>query len=54
MEEYTALQPPAFVEKNPRGFALEFGNDDPVKEMISPTSINAIYHQLPKPLIMID
>jgi uncharacterized protein (DUF4213/DUF364 family) len=42
MEEYTALQPQAFVEKNPRGFALEFGNDDPVKEMISLASINAI------------
>ena len=42
MEEYTALQPPAFVEKNPRGFALEFGSDDPIKEMISLASINAI------------
>ena len=42
MEEYTALQPQAFVEKNPRGFALEFGNDDPIKEMISLASINAI------------
>lgn len=35
MEEYTALQPQAFVEKHPREFALEFGNDDPIKEMIS-------------------
>ncbi|MBW1748799.1 MAG: hypothetical protein JRJ34_10505 [Deltaproteobacteria bacterium] len=34
MEEYTALQPLDFVEKNPRVFALEFGNDDPIKEMI--------------------
>jgi uncharacterized protein (DUF4213/DUF364 family) len=42
MEEYTALQPPDFVEKNPRGFALEFGNDDPIKEMISLAAINAI------------
>jgi uncharacterized protein (DUF4213/DUF364 family) len=42
MEEYTALQPPDFVEKNPRGFALEFGNDDPIKEMISLATINAI------------
>jgi uncharacterized protein (DUF4213/DUF364 family) len=42
MEEYTDLQPPAFVKKNPRGFALEFGNDDPIKEMISLASINAI------------
>ena len=42
MEEYTALQPPDFVSKNPRGFALEFGSDDPIKEMISLASINAI------------
>jgi uncharacterized protein (DUF4213/DUF364 family) len=42
MEEYTALQPSAFVGKNPRGFALEFGKDDPIKEMISLASINAI------------
>ncbi len=42
MEEYTALQPSDFVEKNPRGFALEFGNDNPVKEMISLAAINAI------------
>jgi uncharacterized protein (DUF4213/DUF364 family) len=42
MEEYTALQPPAFVTKSPRGFALEFGSDDPIKEMISLASINAI------------
>ena len=40
--EYTALQPPAFVAKNPREFALEFGHDDPIKEMISLASINAI------------
>ncbi|MBW1970105.1 MAG: hypothetical protein JRG87_11600, partial [Deltaproteobacteria bacterium] len=42
MEEYTALQPLDFVEKNPRVFALEFGNDDPIKEMISLAAINAI------------
>jgi uncharacterized protein (DUF4213/DUF364 family) len=42
MEEYTALQPSDFVEKNPRGFALEFGNDNPVKEIISLAAINAI------------
>ena len=41
-EEYTVLQPPAFVAKNPREFALEFGHDDPIKEMISLASINAI------------
>lgn len=42
MEEYTALQPAAFAEKNPQEFALEFGSDDPIKEMISLASINAI------------
>ena len=42
MEEYKALQPAAFTQKNPQEFALEFGNDNPVKEMISLASINAI------------
>ena len=42
MEEYNALHPSDFVEKNPRGFALQFGNDDPLKEMISLAAINAI------------
>jgi uncharacterized protein (DUF4213/DUF364 family) len=42
MDSYTALQPPDFVEKNPRVFALEFGSDDPIKEMISLAAINAI------------
>ncbi|HJO61319.1 MAG TPA: DUF364 domain-containing protein [Desulfobacterales bacterium] len=42
MEEYTALQPSDFAEKNPREFALAFGDDNPVKEMISLAAINAI------------
>ena len=42
MEDYTNLQPLTFVKKNPLGFANEFGNDDPIKEMISLASINAI------------
>jgi uncharacterized protein (DUF4213/DUF364 family) len=41
-EAYTVLQPSNFVGKGPREFALEFGNDDPVKEMISLAAINAI------------
>jgi len=41
-EEYTALQPRDFVGQNPRGYALEFGSDDPVKEMLSLAAINAI------------
>jgi len=42
MEEYTALQSPDFVGKNPRRFALEFGHDDPLKEMIGLSAINAV------------
>jgi uncharacterized protein (DUF4213/DUF364 family) len=42
MEEYAVLQPAAFIEKNPQGFALEFSIDDPIKEMIGLASINAI------------
>jgi uncharacterized protein (DUF4213/DUF364 family) len=42
MEEYTALLPSEFIEKNPQGFAFEFGSDDPIKEMISLAAINAI------------
>ena len=42
MAEYTALQPLDFVGKNPRRFALEFGQDDPVKAMVSLAAINAI------------
>jgi uncharacterized protein (DUF4213/DUF364 family) len=42
MEEYNALQPFDFDGKNPRRFALEFGNEDPLKEMISLAAINAI------------
>jgi len=45
-EDYTALQPSDFVGQNPRGYALEFGNDDPVKEMISLAAINAICQQV--------
>jgi hypothetical protein len=41
-KEYNALQPSAFVGEDPRGFALEFGNENPVKEMISLAAINAI------------
>ena len=42
MEEYTALQLPDFVGKDPRRFALEFGHDDPLKEMIGLAAINAV------------
>jgi uncharacterized protein (DUF4213/DUF364 family) len=42
MEEYNGLQSSDFVNQNPRRFALEFGDDDPLKEMISLAAINAI------------
>ncbi len=42
MGEYNRLQSSDFVNKNPRRFALEFGDDDPLKEMISLATINAI------------
>jgi len=41
-EEYAVLQPHDFVGKDPRGLALEFGSDNPVKEIISLAAINAI------------
>ena len=41
-DEYTALQLSDFVGKDPRGFALEFGSDDPVREMIALGAMNAI------------
>ena len=42
MAEYTALQSSDFLGKNPRRCALEFGHDDPLKEMIGLAAINAI------------
>jgi len=41
-EAYNALQPRELTGRYPQEFALEFGSDDPVKEMISMASINAI------------
>lgn len=41
-EAYNALQPSELTGRYPQEFALEFGSDDPVKEMISMASINAI------------
>lgn len=42
MAAYTALQPLDFIGKHPQEFALAFGSDDPVKEMISLAAINAM------------
>jgi hypothetical protein len=41
-EAYVDLKPADFIAKNPGRFALEFGTNDPIKEMISLASINAI------------
>ena len=41
-EKYMALLPSDFVGKDPLEFALEFGNEDPIKDMISLAAINAI------------
>lgn len=41
-EDFIALRPSEFIGQNPLGFAVEFGGDDPVKEMISLAAINAI------------
>ena len=42
MEAYTALEPTDFKGRDPQGFALEFGFQDPVKEMIGLAAVNAI------------
>jgi uncharacterized protein (DUF4213/DUF364 family) len=42
MEAYTALQPADFIARDPHEVALEFGHDDPLKEMIGLAAINAI------------
>ncbi len=42
MNLYNALSPGDFIGKNPKEMAFEFGNEDPVKEMISLAAINAI------------
>jgi hypothetical protein len=42
MEEYNALHPFLFIGKNPQESAIEFGSDEPVREMISLAAINAI------------
>lgn len=42
MGEYNALHPTDFIGEAPRCFALEFGSDDPVREMIGLGAINAI------------
>lgn len=41
---YNMLRPEQFIGKDPVSFALEFGSDDSVKEMISMAAVNAISH----------
>jgi uncharacterized protein (DUF4213/DUF364 family) len=40
--DYSILQPFDYIGQDPGQFALEFGRDDPLKEMISLAAINAI------------
>lgn len=48
MEQYNTLKLSGFTGKNPQEFALEFGNEDPIKEMISLAAINAICQHVMK------
>jgi len=48
MEAYNALRPQDFIGEKPQEFALEFGNEDPVRKMISLASINAICQHVMK------
>ena len=48
MAAYSALKPSEFVGQDPRELALQFGNDDPLKEMISLAAINAICQDVMK------
>jgi uncharacterized protein len=41
-ETYNALQPQDVIGKDPQEFALGFGSDDPMKQMMSMASMNAI------------
>ncbi len=48
MEQYNTLRADDFIGKNPVEFALEFGNNDSVSEMISLAAMNAICQQVIK------
>ena len=47
-EAYNALQPHELIGRYPQEFALEFGSNDPVWEMIAMASINAICQHVMK------
>jgi len=48
MDSYNSLNPADFIGKKPDDFALEFGDTDPVKEMVSLAAINAICQHVMK------
>lgn len=48
MKAYNALRPQDFIGKSPQEFAFELGNEDPVRNMISLASINAICQHVMK------
>lgn len=47
-KEYRALEPRELAGRYPQEFALEFGGEDPVREMIAMASINAICQHVMK------
>lgn len=48
MEEYNALQPSDFIGKYPDAFALEFGDEAPIKNMVGLAALNAICQHIIK------
>ncbi len=42
MEEYLSLKSSSFSGKDPVEFAIEFGHDDPIKNMLSLAALNAV------------
>lgn len=55
MGEYSTLQTHDYIEKNPQECALEFGSENPIKEMISLAAINAICQHVMKEInFMVD
>lgn len=48
MEQYNTLKQIDFTGKDPLEFALEFGSEDPIKEMISLAAINTICQHVMK------
>lgn len=48
MEEYMALKPSDFIGKATEDFALEFGTEDPIKNMMGLAALNAVCQHVMK------